>query len=151
MRAGPAVLLAAFLAGCADRGQGMRAWEGCLERTEPAPAVRACGRITLRGGIRDTANFVVQVRHTVPLERLKVQSGPAVPREGFVNQADALWRIHLGTGQPGPPDQVAEEMDTGAFDLLLQSRGDSLSGAWSRACLGRCPERGTARFRRIAP
>lgn len=137
-------------AGCADHAAAPRTWEGCLVRQEPAPVVRACGRITLRGRLGDTASFSRQVRHTIPLERLADGDDP-YPREGYAARGGDAWRMALGAEQEGPPGPVTMMSDGGAFHLDLRARGDSLVGTWTRDCFFACPQRGTVTLRRVRP
>jgi hypothetical protein len=141
-------LVGTVLAGCADRAATLRTWEGCLVRQEPAPLVRACGRITLRGRLGDTTRFVRQVEHTIPLERLADADGE-LAREGYAERNGDAWRMELGTEQEGSPGTVTMMSDGGAFRLDLRARGDSLVGTWTRDCFLACPQHGTVTLRHV--
>ena len=147
----PALLLVCLLSGCGDPGNAVRTWVGCLERAAPAPPVRACGEITLRGTLRDTANFMAQVRHTIPLERLTRNPGVRWPGEGVAHRSGDGWRLQLGTPQPRFLGQFAEAADNGAFELNLAVHGDSLLGSWVRTCFAGCQEFGSVALRRVGP
>jgi hypothetical protein len=146
-----ALVLPCLLAACADPGSAVRAWEGCLERSNPPPVVRACGQITLRGMLRDTTNFVVQVRHTIPLERLTAHPQYAAPRAGVADRAGDSWHLQLGTPQPRFTGEPVEAIDNGSFVLNAEVRGDSLRGSWSRTCLAGCEDFGSVALRRVRP
>jgi hypothetical protein len=146
-----APVLACLLAACADRATAGRTWQGCLERSDPAPPVRACGEITVRGTVRDTAQFVAQVRHTIPLERLTAKAGLRQPRQGVADRAGDSWHLQLGTPQPRLTGEAVEAVDNGSFVLNLAVRGDSLLGSWGRTCFGGCPEFGSVALRRVHP
>ena len=140
--------------------QPVTEWAGCFQRTNPLPAARACGTLTLARPLesaqpwvagRSPFQNVIHLQHTLPLDQLviaanRAASGTFGPFGSAWLGEGTTWNIQVGFRE----SEIAFAADDGSFVAAVERTADTLIGTWHRTCYGGCAETGTLRLQAAA-